>query len=520
MPKVKRALISVYDKRGMVEFAQKLRKLDITLIASGGTAKELRNHNIECELISDIIDFPEILGGRVKTLHPKIFGGILSDKENRSHVQDLNDNAIQKTDMIVVNLYPFREEVVEKNLSLQKAVEFIDIGGSALIRAAAKNFRQCVSVTSPDHYINIIKLLKSNDNYIEENQSFEYARLAFSYTFQYDKMIYDYFSSLDKSVEEMPSSIDFITKKYMTLRYGENSHQKAGLYVEDAFRERTEAYQQLHGKELSFNNLIDIDTAMESSHAFEEPAAVILKHTNPCGSAIGDNLLGAYTKALACDPVSAFGGIVGFNRKVDLAVAEELSKIFLEVIVAPDFDDDALSKLTKKKNLRLIKLNKDILEKKRYPYDIRLTGLGFLVQEKDFTEEDFSDFKVVSEREPTGEEMKALKFGWKIVRFIKSNAIVFSSTDRSLGVGAGQMSRVDSVEIAQMKAKNAGLLLKNSVLASDAFFPFRDGIDKAHEAGATAIIQPGGSIRDQEVIDAVNEHNMSMIFTGRRHFRH
>jgi len=520
MPEVKRVLISVYNKTGMVEFARKLQKLGIIIIASGGTARELQAHDIKCDLISGITDFPEILGGRVKTLHPKIFGGILADKNNKSHAEDLEKNRIQKTDMVVVNLYPFKEEVVEKGLSLDKAIEFIDIGGSALIRATAKNYSQCIPVTSPESYDSIINNLEKNNNFIEEKQSFEYAVAAFKYTFRYDEMIFNYFNGISEIKEEMPEHMNLILNKYTSLRYGENSHQKAGLYIEDQFLERTKAYKQLHGKELSFNNLIDIDTAAEGAHIFDEPAAIILKHTNPCGTGTGENLLDSYKKALACDPVSAFGGIVGFNRKVDKDIAEELSKIFLEVIVAPDFDDDALSLLMKKKNLRLIKTDNNILSQRIYNYDIRLTGLGYLVQEKDFTEKDNSQFKVVSKRQPSEKELKALQFGWKVVRLIKSNAVVFTSEDRSLGVGAGQMSRVDSVELATMKARNAKISLKDSVLASDAFFPFRDGIDKAYEAGATAIIQPGGSIRDQEVIDVIDEHNMVMIFTGIRHFRH
>ncbi len=333
-------------------------------------------------------------------------------------------------------------------------------------------------------------------------------------------MIYEYFISKDVENSGMPSYMEFYLKKYKELRYGENAHQKAGLYIEDDFIKRTEAFKKLHGKELSYNNLVDIDTAFEAVNIFEEPATVILKHTNPCGVGIGENLKDSYRKALDCDPVSAFGGIVGFNRKVDRTVAEQLYKIFLEVIVAPEFDDSALEILKKKKNLRLINTDNKTLLEKKYKYDIKLIGMGFLIQEKDYTEKDFSRFEVVSKREPTEDELKALYFGWKVIRFIKSNAVVFCRADRTLGIGAGQMSRVDSVELATMKAKNAGISLRNSVLASDAFFPFRDGIDKAYNAGATAIIQPGGSIRDKEVIEAVDEHNMAMIFTGVRHFRH
>ncbi|RKY83459.1 bifunctional phosphoribosylaminoimidazolecarboxamide formyltransferase/inosine monophosphate cyclohydrolase, partial [candidate division KSB1 bacterium] len=514
------ALISVSDKKGVVEFARALSEMGVKIISTGGTAKVLSDAGVSVVSVESITGFGEMMDGRVKTLHPKIFGGILADKDNELHIRDLNKNKIETIDMVVVNLYPFKEEVVEKRSPLKEAINFIDIGGAALIRASAKNYRFCVPVVNPESYNIIIERLKNNNNVITEDESFKFAISAFKYTYKYDRMIYEYFISKDVENSGMPSYMEFYLKKYKELRYGENAHQKAGLYIEDDFIKRTEAFKKLHGKELSYNNLVDIDTAFEAVNIFEEPATVILKHTNPCGVGIGENLKDSYRKALDCDPVSAFGGIVGFNRKVDRTVAEQLYKIFLEVIVAPEFDDSALEILKKKKNLRLINTDNKTLLEKKYKYDIKLIGMGFLIQEKDYTEKDFSRFEVVSKREPTEDELKALYFGWKVIRFIKSNAVVFCRADRTLGIGAGQMSRVDSVELATMKAKNAGISLRNSVLASDAFFPFRDGIDKAYNAGATAIIQPGGSIRDKEVIEAVDEHNMAMIFTGVRHFRH
>ncbi|MFC1564073.1 bifunctional phosphoribosylaminoimidazolecarboxamide formyltransferase/IMP cyclohydrolase [candidate division KSB1 bacterium] len=515
MPNIKTVLISVYDKTGLVEFAQQLSGLGINIISTGGTSKVLKENNIDHLQVEDITKFPEVMGGRVKTLHPNVFMGILARRDSDDHAGTLKEYDLSGIDMVVVNLYPFLETINKPGVTIEEAIEQIDIGGVALLRAAGKNYRDVVAVTSPEKYYKIIERLTADNNEISVEESLKYSADVFNITASYDSCIADYLRTQADPDEMFTEKYSLNLERVQLLRYGENPHQEAAYYK----KARVDLpYEQLHGKELSYNNLIDIDSAIAMPKTFDEPAVAIIKHTNPCGVALGENLEEAFDRALSTDPISAFGGIIGCNRALDPATAEKISKMFVEVVVAPEFEEEAFNILTKKKNLRLIKL-KDI-KSDSDNFELKTVRGGILVQERDTKLPDRSQYKVVTSRTPDEEEWKALLFGWNVIKYVKSNAILFCNANQTVGIGTGQMSRVDSSEIAIMKAKKSGLELKGSVIISDAFFPFRDGIDVAAAEGVTAVIQPGGSIRDEEVIAAAEEHKMAMVFTGTRHFRH
>jgi len=518
---VQRALISVSDKTGILEFAAHLQSHDIEIVSTGGTAAMLRHAGLEVRDISDLTGFPEILGGRVKTLHPKVHGGILSIRDNIEHRQQVSENEIEYIDMVVVNLYPFQQTVAKSDVTAEEAIENIDIGGPSMIRSAAKNFHDVAVVTAPDDYQAIARELAANDGNLSLATRFRLAQRAFETTAQYDAAIagflLDSMNLQDDSLQvekknELPTRLTIFARQQMGLRYGENPHQRAALYVTGAEQGIARA-EQLQGKELSFNNLIDLEAAWSLVTDFSDTACCIIKHTNPCGAALGADVREAFEKAKATDPVSAFGGIIGFNRPVTGAAAEAIAGTFFEAIVAPDYDPQALDIFRSKKNLRVMRTQASGGEQ----YDIRAISGGLLVQDKDRGVIDEAQLNIVSERQPTAEEMRALRFAWVICKHVKSNAIVYAREGQLVGAGAGQMSRVDSVKIGAMKAQ---LPLAGTVLASDAFFPFRDGIDEAAKAGITAVIQPGGSVRDEEVIVAANEHNLAMALTGMRHFKH
>jgi len=517
--KIKRALISVTDKKGIVEFVKGLEKFNIEILSTGGTAAQLRQSGITVTDVSDYTGFPEMMDGRLKTLHPKIHGGLLALRDDEEHMKAINEQGISLIDMVVINLYKFADTVAKEDCTLKDAVENIDIGGPTMLRAAAKNYRFIAVVTNPEDYPEILKEMNKTDGNISEATNFALATKTFQLTARYDAAISNYLGTLTpEGKKEFPDTFTMQFDKVQDLRYGENPHQNAVFYREKgpSFSSITNA-RQLHGKELSYNNIMDSDAAWQMACDFELPTAVIMKHSNPCGAATSDSSLkDAYLKAMETDPVSAFGGIVSFNRSVDGKVAEELAKTFLEVIIAPGFDKNALDILTTKKNVRLLEVPPS--EGSRGAnLDFRRVVGGLLVQERDMGDDDIRKAQVATKRRPTEEEYQGLDFAWRVVKNVKSNAIVFTTKDQLIGVGAGQMSRVDSVKIAKMKAN---IPTEGTVLASDAFFPFRDGVDMAAEAGVTAIVQPGGSIRDEEVIKAADEHGIAMIFTGTRHFRH
>ncbi len=510
---IKRALISVSDKRGIIEFAQALHKRGIEIISTGGTAKELSERGIPVTLVSEVTGYPEILGGRVKTLHPAIHGALLARSDVLPDTETLASHNIQPIELAVVNLYPFEETISGNSASIESAIEQIDIGGPTMIRAAAKNFKHRAVVVNPERYADIINELDSNNGSIADKTLFNLAREAFQYTAHYDAVIARYFNSFAHETTDLPGRVTLSLNKEMALRYGENPHQKAALY--GSF---FQYFEHLHGKELSFNNILDISASVQLISEFDRPTAVIIKHNNPCGVASDDSLSAAYLKAYQCDRLSAFGGIVAVNRPLDMDTAQAVNKIFTEVIVAPAFDQDVLAFLQKKKDRRIIKqlIDLRILD----DLDIRSVYGGLLVQDKDTERVTKDRLKVVTKRKPGDNEFESLLFAWRVAKHVKSNAIIFVRSDQTLGIGAGQMSRVDSSKIAVNKAQDAGFELSGSVVASDGFFPFADGVIELVRAGATAIIQPGGSIRDQEVIDAADENNISMVFTGIRHFRH
>ena len=524
MKKVKRALISVSDKEGIVEFARQLSEMGVEILSTGGTAKLLQESGVPVTRVSDFTGFPEILDGRVKTLHPKIHGGLLALRDNPLHQKEMEEHGVKSIDLVVVNLYPFEQTVSQEDVTLEQAIENIDIGGPSMIRSASKNYQDVAVVVDPARYPEVLQDLQENDGAVSSALRLALAVEAFERTSQYDSSIFTFLSSLQKKRKVAAASkLSLEYAKVMDLRYGENPHQKAALYQEKILSEPCiPGSELLHGKELSFNNILDLDGACETVKEFSEPAAVVIKHTNPCGVAVGSFIFEAYKKARATDPVSAFGSVVAFNRSVDLETAEELNKTFIEAIVAPGFNRDAMDVLKKKTKRRLVLL--EGLETWRMVggtvlpgRDLRKIVGGVLVQDRDLLTVSEKDLRCVTKREPTPVEMKALLFAWKVVKHVKSNAIVYTNATETLGIGAGQMSRVDSSRIAVMKAQKP---LEGSVVASDAFFPFRDGVDAAVEAGATAIIQPGGSVRDEESIEACNEHDVAMVFTGIRHFRH
>lgn len=501
----KYALLSVSDKNGIVEFGKKLSDNDYKIIATGNTSRLLKESGIETEEISSLTGFPEIFDGRVKTLHPKIFGGILLRRDNESDKKQAEDNNIFPIDVVCVNLYPFVKTIRNKDVSLDDAIENIDIGGPSLIRAAAKNHKYVSVLTKPEQYDEFME----NINDISEDFRKRLAVEAFSHTANYDTHISNYF----EQKFELPQSyvrINHPLKKQ--LRYGENPHQEAEIYG-DFYT----YFEVLHGKELSYNNVLDLVSAVELSEELGDNSCTIIKHNNPAGAAVGDDPFNAYEKALKCDPVSSFGGIISINGKVDAKLAEKLNEIFLEVITALDYTDEAMEILSKKKQRRLLKQLKKITSDERV---FKKIPGGVILQDADNFLYDENELKIITDKEPTDEELEDLKFAWKIAKHTKSNAIVFVKDQATLGVGAGQMSRIDSVKIADMKAKEHGLNLKGSVVASDAFFPFADGLLEIINCGATSVIQPGGSVRDQEVIDAANQNKISMVFTSVRHFKH
>ncbi len=509
---IKRALISVSDKRGIIEFAKALIEHGVEIISTGGTFTALKNSGIKVKSISDITGFPEILDGRVKTLHPKIHGGILAVTDNPAHVAQLKEHDITPIDLVVVNLYPFEKTISTENVKLNEAIENIDIGGPAMVRSSAKNFNHTAIIVNPDLYGIVLEEMKEHNGALTLQTRFNLACRAFQHTAHYDTVISNFLSALTPQ-QTLPDSITISLSKEQPMRYGENPHQLAALYGKFS-----EHFQKLHGKDLSYNNILDINAAALLCAEFDEPTAVIIKHNNPCGAASDATLINAYKKALATDAKSAFGGIVCFNRPLDRATAETINEIFTEVIIAPDYEKGVLEFLTKKKDRRLMKQMNNL--RKLRELDIRKVTGGLLVQEPDQHRIHKSELKVVTQRQPTDEEIQAMLFAWRIVKHVKSNAIVYAFGDRTLGIGAGQMSRVDSSKIAAMKAKDAGFDLSGCAIASDAFFPFADGMLEAVKVGATAVIQPGGSVRDEDVIKAADENNLAMVFTGIRHFRH
>lgn len=507
---MKRALLSVYDKTGLVEFARELERMGVEIISTGGTRKALEDAGIKVRDVSQHTGFPEMMDGRLKTLHPKVHGGLLGVRGDPEHEKSMEENGIEPIDLVAVNLYPFEKAVQEKPDDIANAIENIDIGGPAMIRSAAKNHRDVAVVVDPKDYGKIIAELKEKGEVSRETMQ-RLAVKVFRRTADYDGEIDSYLSRKLLGEEVFRASFAGSEK----LKYGENPHQKATWFMD---RKSDFSFRQLHGKQLGFNNISDMNAAISLAGEFEEPVAVIMKHANPCGVAVGEGLLDAYRKAREADPVSSFGGIVAFNREVSRDVAEEMGKIFLEVIVAPSFSKDALGELKKKKGLRLIETG-GFPELSRES-DFKKVAGGLLVQDADSRLPGREDLKTVTKKAPTGEQAEAMLFGWRVLKYVKSNAIIFVARDRTLGIGAGQMSRVDSVKLAAMKAKEHGISLEGSVVCSDAFFPFRDGVDEAAKAGAAAVVQPGGSIKDQDAIDAANEHGMAMAFTGFRCFRH
>ncbi len=517
---VKRALISVSDKTGIVEFAQALHAQGVEILSTGGTFRLLTDNKIPAIEVSDYTGFPEMMDGRVKTLHPKVHGGILARRGMDDAV--MNEHGINAIDMVVVNLYPFEKTVAKADCSLEDAVENIDIGGPTMVRAAAKNHAFVNIVVNASDYAAILEELNTNNGSTTYKTRFDLAIKAYEHTAAYDGAIANYFGRLvDGGSEDFPRTFNTQFIKAQEMRYGENPHQKAAFYVEKNPQEVSIATaKQLQGKELSYNNVADTDAALETVKSFTEPACVIVKHANPCGVAISSNIKTAYDLAYATDPESAFGGIIAFNRELDAETAKAIiERQFVEVIIAPSIAADAIEVVKAKQNVRLLACGEWGTERIG-GLDYKRVNGGLLVQDRDNGMVTESDLKVVTKRVPTEAEMRDLLFAWKVAKFVKSNAIIYAKNNQTVGVGAGQMSRVNSARIAAIKAEHAGLQVAGSVMASDAFFPFRDGIDNAAKVGIAAVIQPGGSMRDEEVIAAADEHGMAMVFTGMRHFRH
>lgn len=528
MATIKRALISVSDKTGIIDFAKKLSSLGIEILSTGGTAKLFRDNQIAVIEVSDYTGFPEMLDGRVKTLHPKVHGGILGRRDLPEHVAAMQAACIPNIDMVVVNLYPFEATVANPDCTLEDAIENIDIGGPAMVRSAAKNWKDVAVLTDASQYSDVLSELQSTGGGVSQATQFALAVAAFNRISNYDGAISDYLSSFntDGSRSDFPTQSNARFVKLQDLRYGENPHQQAAFY-RDLYPAPGSLVtaQQLQGKELSYNNIADADAAWETVKSFTSTACVIVKHANPCGVALGVDALEAYSKAFKTDPSSAFGGIIAFNTTVDKVAAEAISKQFVEVLIAPSYTAEALAIFTAKANVRVLQIalpkgGTTPFEQGRNAQDIKRISSGILIQTADNHEISPTELKVVTQKHPTPQQMADLQFAWRVAKYVKSNAIVFCGDGMTLGVGAGQMSRVDSTKIAAIKAQNAGLSLKNSVVASDAFFPFRDGIDVLAEAGASCVIHPGGSIRDDEVIAAADAHGLVMVVTGIRHFRH
>ncbi|MBM4850905.1 bifunctional phosphoribosylaminoimidazolecarboxamide formyltransferase/IMP cyclohydrolase [Vibrio parahaemolyticus] len=524
---IRRALISVSDKTGIVEFAQALAERGVDILSTGGTARLLAEQGIAVTEVSDYTGFPEMMDGRVKTLHPKVHGGVLGRRGQDDDVME--KHGINPIDMVVVNLYPFAETVAKEGCTLADAVENIDIGGPTMVRSAAKNHKDVTIVVNASDYDRVIAEMDANDKSLTLETRFDLAIAAFEHTAAYDGMIANYFGTMVPSYGEnkegdeeskFPRTFNQQFEKKQDMRYGENSHQAAAFYVEANPQEASvSTARQIQGKALSYNNIADTDAALECVKEFNEPACVIVKHANPCGVALGKDILEAYNRAYQTDPTSAFGGIIAFNQELDAETATAIvERQFVEVIIAPSVSTEAIEVVAAKKNVRLLECGE--WSTKTTGFDVKRVNGGLLVQDRDQGMVSLDDLKVVSKRQPTEEELKDALFCWKIAKYVKSNAIVYAKGDMTIGVGAGQMSRVYSAKIAGIKAADEGLEVAGSVMASDAFFPFRDGIDAAAEAGIKCVIQPGGSMRDDEVIAAADEHGMAMIFTGMRHFRH
>ncbi|MBL0730223.1 bifunctional phosphoribosylaminoimidazolecarboxamide formyltransferase/IMP cyclohydrolase [Piscinibacter sp. HJYY11] len=521
------ALISVSDKTGVLDFARELNALGVKLLSTGGTAKLLADAGLPVTEVADHTGFPEMLDGRVKTLHPTIHGGLLARRDLPEHVAAIQKHNIAPIDILCVNLYPFEATVAKPGCTLEDAIENIDIGGPAMVRSAAKNWKDVAVLTDASQYAQVIAELKANKSVSKETK-FALSVAAFNRISNYDAAISDYLSSLqpDGSRAEYPAQSNGRFVKLQDLRYGENPHQTAAYYRDlNPAPGSLVTGKQLQGKELSYNNIADADAAWECVKSFDTPACVIVKHANPCGVALGANAAEAYAKALKTDPTSAFGGIIAFNTEVDASTAEHATKLFMEVLIAPSFTQDALNIFAVKKNVRVLQIalpkgGTTAWEQGRNAQDVKRIGSGLLIQSADNHELKLSDLKVVTKTQPTKQQLEDMLFAWTVGKYVKSNAIVFCAGGMTLGVGAGQMSRLDSARIAGIKAEAAGLSLKGSAVASDAFFPFRDTLDELVKAGATSVIHPGGSVRDEEVIGAANEHGIAMVLTGVRHFRH
>ena len=521
LKKVSRALISVSDKNGVVDFARALNALGVELLSTGGTFRLLQENNIAVTEVSDYTGFPEMMDGRVKTLHPKVHGGILGRRGTDDAV--MAEHAIKPIDMVIVNLYPFAATVADPNCTLPNAIENIDIGGPTMVRSAAKNHKDVAIVVNSSDYATVLEEMQANEGQLDYSTRYALMVKAFEHTAGYDGMIANHFGARDTDNNERDFSDTFNVQYFKTqeMRYGENPHQKAAFYSEANPTEASVATaKQLQGKELSFNNIADTDAALECVKQFDQPACVIVKHANPCGVSVGVDIGTAYDLAFATDPESAFGGIIAFNRELDAKTAEAIcEKQFVEVIIAPAVSADALAVVATKKNVRLLECG-TWGNQRPQDFDYKRVNGGLLIQDRDNGTIIEQDLKVVSKRVPTDTEMTDMLFAWKVAKMVKSNAIIYAKNNQTIGVGAGQMSRINSARIAGIKAEHAGLEVVGAVMASDAFFPFRDGIDNAGKAGISCIIQPGGSMRDDEVIAAANEHGMAMVFTGMRHFRH
>jgi phosphoribosylaminoimidazolecarboxamide formyltransferase/IMP cyclohydrolase len=521
LKKVSRALISVSDKNGVVDFARALNALGVELLSTGGTFRLLQENNIAVTEVSDYTGFPEMMDGRVKTLHPKVHGGILGRRGTDDAV--MAEHAIKPIDMVIVNLYPFAATVADPNCTLPNAIENIDIGGPTMVRSAAKNHKDVAIVVNSSDYATVLEEMQANEGQLDYSTRYALMVKAFEHTAGYDGMIANHFGARDTHNNERDFSDTFNVQYFKTqeMRYGENPHQKAAFYTEANPTEASVATaKQLQGKELSFNNIADTDAALECVKQFDQPACVIVKHANPCGVSVGVDIGTAYDLAFATDPESAFGGIIAFNRELDAKTAEAIcEKQFVEVIIAPEVSADALAVVASKKNVRLLECG-TWGNQRPQDFDYKRVNGGLLIQDRDNGMIIEQDLKVVSKRVPTDTEMTDMLFAWKVAKMVKSNAIIYAKNNQTIGVGAGQMSRINSARIAGIKAEHAGLEVVGAVMASDAFFPFRDGIDNAGKAGISCIIQPGGSMRDDEVIAAANEHGMAMVFTGMRHFRH
>ena len=521
LKKVSRALISVSDKNGIVDFARALQELNIELLSTGGTFRLLKENNISVTEVSDYTNFPEMMDGRVKTLHPKVHGGILGRRGVDDEVME--EHSIKPIDMVVVNLYPFASTVSDPTCTLPDAIENIDIGGPTMVRSAAKNHKDVAVLVNNNDYAEVVEELKKNKGQLRYQTRYELMVKAFEHTAGYDGMIANHFGArgTDNTARDFSNTFNMQYFKTQEMRYGENPHQKAAFYTEASPTEASVATaKQLQGKELSFNNIADTDAALECVKQFDEPACVIVKHANPCGVAVASDIGAAYELAFATDPESAFGGIIAFNRELDSKTARAIcEKQFVEVIIAPIVSADASAVVAEKKNVRLLACGMWDSQRPN-DFDYKRVNGGLLIQDRDNGMVCERDLKVASKRIPTSSEMSDMLFAWKVAKMVKSNAIIYAKNNQTIGVGAGQMSRINSARIAGIKAEHAGLDVVGAVMASDAFFPFRDGIDNAGKAGISCIIQPGGSMRDDEVITAANEHDMAMVFTGMRHFRH